>query len=381
MPARARETGASSPDRAFRAILVCLTLLAVIALGGCATSGIGHEPSRGDRFVLPDDETDIIGTVQVVVARHEDTLADFARRYGLGYDEIVAANPDVDPWLPGAGTRVVLPTRHVLPAAPRKGIVVNLATLRLFYFPKRKKDEPQLVITHPIGIGREGRQTPLGQMRITQKTKNPAWTVPASVRREHAERGDMLPAVVPPGPDNPLGAHAMRLSRPSYLFHGTNKPYGVGMRVSSGCIRLYPEDIAELFAEVPTGTRVNVVNQPFLVGTQAGEIYLEAHAPLAEDAARWKGSLKPMEKAVAAAITDDSVAIDWERATQVAVEARGIPVPISPDGASLEKIVAQAPRVPRIPPWDKIEGEEVQSSQSEPVPASEQPGPRRVSQR
>jgi L,D-transpeptidase ErfK/SrfK len=277
---------------------------------------------------------------------------------------------------------VVLPTRHVLPAAPRKGIVVNLATLRLFYFPKRKKDEPQWVITHPIGIGREGRQTPLGQMRITQKTKNPAWTVPASVRREHAERGDMLPAVVPPGPDNPLGAHAMRLSRPSYLFHGTNKPYGVGMRVSSGCIRLYPEDVAELFAEVPIGTRVNVVNQPYLVGVQAGEIYLDAHAPLAEDAARWKGSLKPMEKAVAAAVgADDLIAIDWERATQVAVEARGIPVPISPGGASLEKIIAQAPRVPRIPPWDQIAAEEVQPLQSEPVPASEQPRSRRVSQR
>jgi L,D-transpeptidase ErfK/SrfK len=333
-----------------------LALLTVVVLSGCATTGVvQEEPIRGDRFVLPDDGSNIVGAVQVTIARHEDTLADFARRYGLGYDEIVAANPGVDAWLPGDGTRVVLPTRHVLPNAPRKGIVVNLATLRLFYFPKPKKGEPQMVVTHPIGIGREGRQTPLGHMRITQKATNPTWTPPPSARRDREERGEQLPLVVPPGPDNPLGAHAMRLSRPSYLFHGTNKPYGVGMRVSSGCIRLYPEDIAELFKEVPIGTDVNVVNQPYLVGTQDGRIYLEAHTPLAEDAARWKGSLKPMQKVVSAAISDESAPIDWGRVIEVAIQARGIPAPITVDSPSLDDILARAPRVPRIPPWDNIE--------------------------
>lgn len=333
--------------------------LALVALSGCATlhdsSLFVDEPSRADRFVLPDEETSVVGSVQVVVARHEDTLPDFARRYGLGHDEIVAANPGVDPWLPGKGTRVVLPTQHVLPDAPREGVVVNLAALRLFYFPKREDGAPREVITHPIGIGREGRRTPLGRMRITQKTENPVWTVPASVRAEHAQRGDPLPAVVPAGPDNPLGSHAMRLSRPSYLLHGTNKPYGVGMRVSHGCLRLYPEDIARLFDEVPLGTEVRIVNQPYLAGSRDGQLYLEAHAPLSEDAARWKGSLKPMERAVAARIGEDPASVDWEKARAAAREALGIPVPITPGSPDLKEVVARAPRVPRIPPWDEAD--------------------------
>jgi L,D-transpeptidase ErfK/SrfK len=337
-----------------------LTLCAVLALGGCATLQdsrlLVKEPNRTDRFVLPDEETNVVGDVQVVVARHEDTLPDFARRYGLGHDEIVAANPGIDPWLPGNRTRVLLPTQYVLPDAPREGVVVNLAALRLFYFPKPEEGEPQEVITHPIGIGREGWRTPLGQMRIVQKTENPTWTPPASIRRERAKRGERLPGVVPAGPDNPLGAYAMRLSRPQYLLHGTNKPFGIGMRVSHGCVQLYPEDIARLFEEVPIGTKVTIVNQPYLVGSRAGELYLEAHAPLAEDAKRWKGSLKPMEKAIAAKTDSGSAIVDWDKAQEAAREARGVPVPISPGSPDLEDVVARARRVPRIPPWEETEG-------------------------
>lgn len=339
-----------------KGILRLLALFGALFLSGCAGLSVfgvsGEGALRGDRFVLPDPDTDVVGALQVVVARREDTLPDFARRYGLGHDEIVAANPGVDPWLPGAGTRVVLPTQFVLPAAPREGIVVNLASLRLFYYPKRKQGEPRVVVTHPIGIGREGWRTPLGRMAIAQKTRNPTWTPPASVRREHAKNGDILPAVVKAGPDNPLGAHAMRLSRPSYLLHGTNKPFGVGMRVSHGCMRLYPEDIAELFEEVPVGTRVNVVNQPYLAGWWNGELFLEAHAPLAEDAKRLKGSLKPMEKVLKARAGNDPVAVDWQRAQEVAREGRGIPIPVSPGSPDLDDVVARARRVPRVPPWE-----------------------------
>jgi len=333
----------------------CIPLLMLLSLSGCATlPELGlfmQEPTRSDRFVLPDDDTDVVGKVQYVVARDEDTLPDFARRYGLGHDEIVAANPGVDPWLPGAGTRVVLPTRFVLPDAPREGVVLNLATLRLFYFPPAADGEPRVVVTHPVGIGREGWRTPLGRMRITEKIENPTWRPPASVRREHAKNGDPLPAVVKAGPDNPLGAHAMRLSRPSYLLHGTNKPYGVGMRVSHGCVRLYPEDIAQLFGEVPVGTDVRIVNQPYLAGWQDGELYLEAHAPLSEDARRWKDSLKPMEQAVLAASGDEPAAVDWERAREVAREGRGIPVPVTPGSPGPERVISDARRVPRVPPW------------------------------
>jgi len=310
-----------------------------------------EEPRRSDYFVLADPKVDVIGEVQYVVARDEDTLPDFARRYDLGHDEIVAANPDVDPWLPGAGTRVVLPTRFVLPDAPREGIVLNLATLRLFYYPPVEDNQPQTVITHPVGIGREGWRTPVGHMRIIEKTENPSWRPPASIRREHAKKGDPLPAVVPAGPDNPLGAHAMRLSRPSYLLHGTNKPYGVGMRVSHGCIRLYPEDIARLFEAVPKGTDVRIVNQPYLAGWKNGELYLEAHAPLAEDARRWKDSLKPMEETVLAATGDQPGIVDWQRAREVARREQGIPVPITPGSPGMERVVATAKRAPRVPPW------------------------------
>ncbi len=338
-----------------RIVAWCAALVAILILPGCATLPdfglFAREPVRTDRFVLPDENTDVVGLVQVVVARHEDTLPDFARRYGLGHDEVVAANPGIDPWLPGKGTRVVLPTQFVLPDGPREGLVVNLASLRLFYFPKPEEGEPQTVITHPIGIGREGWRTPLGQMRITEKIENPTWTPPASVRREHAKQGDRLPAVVKAGPDNPLGAYAMRLSRPSYLLHGTNKPYGVGMRVSHGCVRLYPEDIARLFPEIPVGTKVRVISQPYLAGWKDGELYLEAHEPLSEEAKRWKGSLKPMEKALAARTADDPTLVDWQKAEEAAREARGIPVPVSPGSPNLDEVIARAPRVPRVPEW------------------------------
>ena len=334
-------------------------LLPALLLSGCAglpeLGLFSKEPARTDRFVLPDADTDVIGQVQYVVAREEDTLPDFARRYGLGFDEIVAANPGVDPWLPGAGTRVVLPTRFVLPDAPREGIVLNLATLRLFYYPPPQEGAPEgaprVVVTHPVGIGREGWRTPVGRMRITEKIENPSWRPPASVRREHAAEGNPLPAVVKAGPDNPLGAHAMRLSRPRYLLHGTNKPYGVGMRVSHGCVRLYPEDIAELFGEVPVGTQVRVINQPYVAGWQDGQLYLEAHAPLAEDARRWQGSLAPMERVVQAAAGDAPEAVDWEKALQAAAEPRGIPVPIGPGSRGVEQVIADARRVPRMPSW------------------------------
>lgn len=335
-------------------------LCTIMSLSGCATLSdmLSQTPVRTDTFVLPPEGTEVIGEVQVVTASHEDTLADFARRYGLGFDEIVAANPGVDPWLPGEGTRVVLPTQFVLPDAPSNGLVLNLAAMRLFYFPKPEGDEPPVVITHPIGIGRQGWRTPQGTLRVTQKIKDPTWRVPASVRREHAKMGDPLPAVVPAGPKNPLGAYAMRLSRPSYLIHGTDKPYGVGMRVSHGCVRLYPEDIARLFPEVPKGTRVRIVNQPYLAGWRDGKLYLEAHPPLAEEAKRWKGSLKPMEKVVLARAGDSPDAVDWETAGEVAGEARGIPVPISPNSPDLDDVLARARRVPRTPPWAEANGQD-----------------------
>lgn len=308
-------------------------------------------PARSDRFLLPPDGGDIIGEVQVTVARHQDTLHDIARHYDLGYEEIIAANPGVDPWLPGEGTQVVLPTQFVLPNGAREGLVLNLASMRLFYFPEPEDGAPPVVITHPIGIGREGWQTPQGQWRITQKIVRPSWTVPASVLKEYAEKGEPLERIVPPGPDNPLGSHAMRLSLPSYLIHGTNKSYGVGMRISHGCVRLYPEDIVRLFPEVPLGTKVHISNEPYVAGWRDGKLYLDAHAPLSEATAQSAEKFAALEQSVAVKAAYARVTVDWFRARRAVADARGIPVVISGNGPDLDSILARAPRVPSEPYW------------------------------
>jgi len=233
-------------------------------------------------YDLPSEHFDVIGAPRTIVAVHEDTLVEIARRSSIGLDQIERINPDVDRWLPGAGTEVVIPSHYILPRAPRTGIVLNLPEMRLYYFPPRQLGRPAQVQTYPIGIGRMNWATPLGQTKIVSKTKDPSWRPPESIRREHAANGDPLPLLVPAGPDNPLGAYAMRLGIPGYLIHGTNKPIGVGMRVSHGCIRMLPEDIARLFPQIPVGTPVNIINQPVKAGWYGGKLYMEVHPPLKE---------------------------------------------------------------------------------------------------
>ena len=242
-----------------------------------------EEPIARNYFVLESPQQSVVGSPQIVYASAENTLSDLAREYGLGYDEIVAANPDVDPWLPGDRRPVLLPTQFVVPDVPREGIVLNIASKRLFYFSRAAEGEPQTVMTYPIGIGRVGWETPLGATEVVSKATNPHWFVPASVRREHAELGNPLPSVVPPGPDNPLGAYVLKLEMPGYLIHGTNQPYGVGMRVSHGCVRLYPENIELLFSLVDVGEPVQIINEPYLLGRHNGELYFEAHQALEDD--------------------------------------------------------------------------------------------------
>lgn len=278
-----------------------ILLLPLLILGGCAAfdnllstmRGPDYvpyadrpveEPIDPNTFLLTTPDQTLVGEPQVVFTRDEDTFSDLARAYGLGYDEIVAANPGIDPWRPGQDTPVVLPTQYVLPDVPQQGVVLNIATKRLFYFPPAKDGEPRQVLTYPIGIGRVGWETPLGATRVVSKAENPSWWVPASVRREHAEIGDPLPSIVPPGPDNPLGTRVLKLDIPGYLIHGTNQPYGVGMRVSHGCVRLYPENIEFLYPLVAIGESVQIVNEPFQLGQRDGVLYFEAHAPLEDDA-------------------------------------------------------------------------------------------------
>ena len=311
-------------------------------------------PIVSDRFVLTPGNG-VVGEMQVIRARYEDTFSDIARAYDLGYDDLVHANPGVDPWLPGAGTRIVLPTQFILPDAPREGIVLNIGTKRIFYYPKAAPGEAPVVITHPVGIGREGWATPIGTTTVVAKVKDPVWTVPASIRKEHAEAGDPLPAQVAAGPDNPLGAFALRLGFPSYLIHGTNKPSGIGMRVSHGCVQLYPEDIESLFSEVPVGTKVRIVNQPQLLAWSDGNLYLEAHPALEDDARNLQVLLdrqlatelqkrkpgnppQPGQKAASA----PGITVDAVLGAATAKEGRGFPVRLLESAADAQTVAARA---------------------------------------
>ena len=250
-------------------LLLIITLLII-------SSGV-----QANVFNLPEDPNEsVVGSVPekpfYTVANEEDTLLDVARRYNIGQNEIVLVNPGVDRWMPGTQAPILIPNSRILPDTPRKGLTLNLPEYRLYYF----SEDEKTVVTHPVSIGRQDWNTPLGQTKIVTKRKDPTWTPPESIKKEHAEKGDPLPDVVPAGPDNPLGLFALRLGIPGYLIHGTNKPYGVGMRVSHGCVRMYPEDIEKLFPEVKVGMPVNIVNQPVKVGWWDKKIYIEVHPQL-----------------------------------------------------------------------------------------------------
>jgi len=348
-------------------------------------------PSQTQHFELVPDQ-DIVGEVQLTTTTKEDTLTDIARRFNIGYEEILRANPKVDPWLPGADKQIVIPTEYILPNAPHEGVVVNIAAMRLFYYPKPKKGEPQTVITHPIGIGKVGWSTPEGVTKIVRRQKDPTWRVPVSVLKEHKENGEILDKVIGPGPDNPLGKHAFYLEWPSYLIHGTNKPAGVGLRSSHGCIRLYPEDIAQLFDMVPIGTQVRVVNQPFVFGWKDGQLYMQTFDVLEDDPRDWKKAQKKLiNKSLAATLQKQlkshNEQVDWELVSHLAHEPRGVPVAITRSDASVDQVLAAASKVQNVIPegstWDGTtdlpmdEGtfRQVISDMQPPDPGAAAPGP------
>lgn len=343
-------------------LLLPTLLLVSLLLSGCALGPYAaRDPDYGlpvptamNQFVITPDE-DVIGELQVVRAKQEDTLSDIARRFNLGYEEIVSANPGVDPWLPGEGTEIVIPTQWVLPNTKREGVVVNLAAMRLFYFPKPGKGEPQTVITHPVGIGRVGWRTPEGRTRITAKQENPTWVPTVSIRKEYAERGTPLPARVPPGPDNPMGTHVLRLGWPEYAIHGTDKPPSIGLRGTHGCLRMYPEDIVLMYQQVAVGTPVTVVNEPVLLGSHQGQLVLQTYPVLEDDKrnhkARLHSQLKPLQK---------RYAIDQAVVTEMLQRPRALTMPVSVAGMTVEEWLAAAPRVrnqlPLNATWNGEEG-------------------------
>jgi len=317
-------------------------------------------PTATQRFELTPGQ-DIVGVVQRTTASKDDTLTDIARRFNVGYEEILRANPGVDPWLPGAGREIVVPTQYILPNAERKGIVINIPQMRLFYFPTPKRGEKQTVMTFPIGIGKVGWRTPEGVTKIVRRQKDPTWRPTPSILKEHRENGEELDAVIGPGPDNPLGRYAFYLGWPSYMIHGTNKPAGVGLRSSHGCLRLYPEDIAVLFQAAPIGTQVRAVNQPFVFGWQGDDLNMQAFGAMEDDSRDWaKAERKLLSKSLGTSIQKElkkrNEEVSWDAISKLAHEPRGIPVSISRPDASLEQVLAGAPKVQnRVPDgatWD-----------------------------
>lgn len=285
-------------------------------------------------FVLPAQGDSVVGHVQWTQALPGDTFSKIGRRYDMGYFELVEANPTIDPVHLVPGTIIVIPSRFILPAGPRQGIVINLAELRIYYYPSHR----HIVITYPVGIGREGWDTPLGPSWIAQKISNPTWFVPESIRKDRAKDGVHLPLKVPPGPDNPLGGYAMRLKQLTFLIHGTNDYEGVGRRSSAGCLRLFPEDIESLYPQVKRKERVYIVDSPYKMGWDKDRLYLEAHVPLqGRSALRLTQQRATMEKLVGVN-SDKAANIQWQSVDKIALSQNGIPQMIGTSKGALKAV-------------------------------------------
>jgi L,D-transpeptidase ErfK/SrfK len=323
-----------------------------------ASTGELPPPLQTERFVLKPGQT-VIGKAQMVRLKPHQVLSDIARLFDVGNDAIERANPNVDPWLAPVGTRVIVPTEFVLPDAPHVGIVVNLAAMRLFYFPPHAPGKPQVVITHPVGIGRLGWPTPTGMTRVVWHEAHPVWEVPRSILAEHAKEGEPLPKIVGAGPTNPLGNFALHLGWPGYLIHGTDKPAGVGRRVSHGCVHLYPEDIRQIFAMVPNGTPVRIVNQPYLFGWRHGHLYMQAYAPLKDDKRPWATeSVNLLGKVLTHNLIQDlskaHQRIRWSHVSALLADPRVVPLPVSGNhlgGEELSAMLVQN-RLPAGSAWN-----------------------------
>ncbi|NND60480.1 MAG: L,D-transpeptidase family protein [Gammaproteobacteria bacterium] len=283
-------------------------------------------------FPLPAPDIDVVGSLVLMNTEYEDTFVSLGQTHGLGYEELISANPGVDPWLPGERTEILLPKLFVLPDAPRDGIVLNLAEMRMYFY--REEQGQATVQTFPVSVGRIDRDTPTGRTEVVDKVRNPTWYPPQSIIDEKAEMGETLPRVVPPGEDNPLGKFAMQLGIRGYLIHGTNRPAGIGMRVTHGCIRLLPADIERLFDQVPRGTAVHIVNQPYKMGWVGDTLFLEVHRPFADDNTHVERGMTAIVELYVRATRERKALIDWDVVQQVYEQAHGIPVPVSGEMAA-----------------------------------------------
>jgi L,D-transpeptidase ErfK/SrfK len=272
-----------------------------------------YQPPENQEGIDPSANT-VIGAFRDYVITKEDTLLDIARNFDLGYNELVLAYPSIDPWSPPAGEKISIPTEWVLPSVNKKGIVINVPELRLYLF----FNDIHMVKTYPIGIGVLDSPTPFGKFTIIEKTKNPTWNIPLSLQEKYGRKS------LPPGPDNPLGAYRLRLSNYEYGIHGTNIPWGIGRLVSHGCIRLYPEDIEELFSLVKVGTPVEIIYEPIKLGLKEGHIFVEVHPDLYNETTDFL--LHTAKKLFTAQIWEE---VDLDLLAQALEEHKGIPIDIT----------------------------------------------------
>jgi L,D-transpeptidase ErfK/SrfK len=282
-------------------------------------------------FVLPANGDNVVGALNVATVPPNARVVDVAMAYDQGYQDVRIANPGVDMIAHNTFAEVVVPSQYVLPDTPREGIVINAPEMRLYYYPKVEKGQPRVVVTHPVSIGREDWVTPHGVTKVVKKIKDPSWAPPASIRAEHLrDWGEALPAVVPPGPNNPMGQFSLKLGIPSYFIHGTDvlKVEGIGMRVTHGCIRMYPKDIESLFAQIDVGTPVRIINQPIKLGRLNGALYLEAHPHLEEDPTAVHDQYDNVVNQLISVVGETGSEIDWNQIRGAVGMRNGIPAAI-----------------------------------------------------
>ena len=316
-------------------LLVLLALFGLSATACCAT------------FTLPADGSTVVGEIRRIVPAPENTLLDIARYFDIGYEEMVLANPEVSVWTPGKFTQVVVPLQFILPPGPWQGIVVNIPQRRLYFFPPAGKGQARKVITYPVSVAREGWFTPLGNTRVTAKYRDPAWFVPQSIKNERLRDGEVeLPEYFPPGPDNPMGMHAIATGFKAIFIHGTNRPWGVGRRTSHGCLHLYPEDAMELFSLVRRGTPVRIIDEPFLVGYERGR-WVMASYPLVQEYPNRRSSFTRAFEKVAATLSAKSAPphgdVAWDRVQRLVDGPMVVPLAIVAGEADYAQWLASLP--------------------------------------
>lgn len=286
-------------------IIFCILLFLITLATACFAGDTSKQPTS-----LPA----IVGENRLTKTVGDETLMEVARREGVGYEILANSNRDLDPWNPGVDTTVILPGEILLPFASGPGLTINLAELRLFHIVRGGRGDK--VSVYPLGIGRSGRETPEGTYRVIIKKEHPDWLVPEGLRELDPE----LPQIVPPGPQNPLGNYWLGLSAPGYGVHGTNRPFGVGRRVSYGCLRMYADDIATLYSKVTTGTPVQISYEPIKAAWDKGYLFLEVHPDYLE---RYGDSFQQALSVISR--TGWPGEIDYERVKKVVHEQRSLP--------------------------------------------------------